>query len=110
MVVSQEDQILNQLFAPLAAAVADNGFTRAVLRRIDRARRLRAGVFVSAGSLGALAVLWELRVLRELLAASVIRIPADWLPLDWLTANPLALAGALLAALVLLSLGALADR
>ncbi len=108
--LSKEDQRLNELFAPLAEPVADDGFSRAVLRRIDRARRLRTGVFVLAGSLGGLAALWELRALRDLLAAAAIRIPADWLPLDWLTANPLVVGTALLAALLFLGLGALEDR
>ena len=108
--VSKEDQALNELFAPLAGSVADDGFTRKVLRRIERGRRVRAAVFVLSGSFGALAALWELRALRDLLAAyASIRIPNQWLPIEWVTANPLVVGTALLAALLFLGLGALED-
>ena len=108
--VGKEDQALNELFAPLAGPVADDGFTRNLLRRIDRGRRLRTVVFVLAGSVGAVAALWELQALRDVLATyASIKVPLDWLPVEWLTANPLILATALLAALLILGVGALED-
>ena len=108
--VSKEDQKLTELFASLAEPVEDDGFTRQVLRRIDRARRVRAWTFAVAGTAGAFAALWELKALRDLLLESTtIRVPAEWLSMDWLTGNPLVVGGALLAALLFLGLGALED-
>ena len=107
--VSKEDQKLTALFATLTDPIHDDGFSRQVLRRIDRSRRVRAWTIAVAGTVGALAALWELKALRGLLESVAIRIPADWLALDWLTGNPLLLGATLVAALLLLGFGALVE-
>ena len=107
--MSKEDSQLKDLFADLAEPVVDAGFTQVVLRRIERRRWVRAAVFALAGGAGGLLALWELRALREVLAAASINIPVGWLPLDWITANPFVVGTAFLAALLALGMGAVED-
>jgi hypothetical protein len=91
-----EDRRLARLFRPAASAVADDGFSVTVMRRVARRAWRRRLLLATAGAAG-LAVAWQpVWTIAVLLGQALAQLGSRWPELAWVLQSPLAMVAGLL--------------
>ena len=80
---SDEERRLSALFRPLNPALADEGFSRIVLRRIRRRRWLRATVLGTAAVIGGVLAFGPVYELSVLLSEGLVVAATRWNDPTW---------------------------